>query len=426
MHNGSSYATGCQPQRSSYHVRTVLGIVAMLAVFGGCDSLLDVADNPDEAGGDALEGSGAFQARFIGAQSDFADGFGEAVDWGALFTDELVWGGSTQDRNDANRRDVTSDNIFVGNELWSPLQVAAKSTSDLLADIEQGAFPDQVPNGTDAEEFARMAVLAGYTRTLLADLFCTTVFDGTGPELDQAETYVRAEEFYSQAIQAAGASSSTRNAALVGRARVRLMLGDLDGSIADAEQVAEGFEFLVEYSDLAPRTENTVFNSTWDSRSFSVDPSFRDVTVDDTDVPDPRVEVFDTGGLSFNGTVRQFNPEKYSSRGSPIRLASWVEAQYIIAEIEGGDTAREIINDVRQRLDIDIEFDPDETASDTEILEKVLEERSRTLFIEGHRMPDLRRFRQEHGIDRYPTAPDFGDQVCMPLPDIERDNNPDI
>lgn len=405
---------------------TLVSAVVVLLVSSGCEGLLDVDGNPDEVGGEAVEGAGAFQARFIGAQSDFAVAFGDAVDWGGLFTDEMVWGGSTQDRNDANRRDVTSDNIFIGNELWTPIQIAAKSTSDLLGDIEEGVFPTQVPDGVDSETFARLSVLAGYTRTLLADLFCTTVFDASGPELSQEETYARAEQFFSRAIDAAGATSRTRDYARVGRARVRLMLGDEAGALSDAQQVTEDFEFLVEYADLAARTENQIFGSTWDSRRFSIDPVFRDVTIDDTGTPDPRVEVFDTGGLSFNGTVRQFNPVKYSDRGAPIRIASWFEAQYIIAEIQGGDVARDIINEIRSRQGIGVVYDEDESDSDSEILEKLLEERSRTLFLEGHRMPDLRRFREEFGIDRFPTAPDFGDQVCMPLPDIERDNNPDI
>lgn len=411
-----------------WHRKRARPLVALivLGIATGCEGLLEVADNPDTASGDAAEGPGAYNARLIGSQSDFAVAFGDAVDWGGLFTDELIWGGPTQDRNDADRRDVPSDNIFVGNELWTPLQIAAKSAKDLAEDIAAGNFPDQVPEASESEPFARISLLAGYTRTLLADLFCTTAFDATGPELMADETYARAEAFFTAAIEASQASSATREAALVGRARVRLQMGDLDGALGDATSVSEEFEFLVEYSGASNREENQLFNSTWGSRLFSVASDFRDLTIDDTDTPDPRVGVFDTGGLSFNGGVRQFNPLKYNTRSAPIRLASWFEAQYIVAEVVGGAQARDIINDVRSRLGIDHSFDPSGTATETEILEKLLDERARTTFLEGQRMPDLRRFRERHGIDRYPTGADSGDQVCMPLPDIERANNPEI
>lgn len=400
-------------------------IVALLSFTAGCD-ILDVTGNPDVAIGDAVAGPGAFQARLIGSQSDFAVALGEAAAWGGLFTDELVWGGSTQERNHANLRVVTSDNIFIGNGLWTPLQIAAKSSNDLMSDIAAGNFPNQVPDGTESETFAHVAVLTGYTRVLLADLFCTVAFDGTGPELTTQEAWGKAEEYFSNAIEASQASGATHNVALVGRARVRLQIGDLQGALADAQSVEPGFEYFVEYSGNSGRETNELFSLTWDIRFWPVGPEFRNLTIDDTGIPDPRVEVFDTGELSFNGGVRQFNPVKYDTRSAPIRLASWLEAQYIIAEILGGNQARDIINNVRAALGIDMQFDPMGEVSDTEILLKVLDERARTLFLEAQRMPDLRRFRERHAIDQFPTGPDIGDQVCMPLPDIERANNPGI
>lgn len=401
-------------------------VVMIVGLAAGCGNLLDVEDNIDEVGEEALEGPGAFSARLAGTQSDFAAAFDNTVSWGGLFTDELVWGGSTRERQKADLRQVDSSNSFVANELWTPLQTAAKTSKDLANDIADGKFPGQAPAGPDSEAHARTSLLAGYSRTLLADLFCTTAFDGTGPELTAQETYALAEEFFTRAIQASQASPDTRAAALVGRARVRLQMGDESGAAADAEDVPDGFEFFTDYSSGSDREENGVFSLTWANRSWSVGPRYREMTVDDTDTPDPRVEVFDTGARSFNGGVEQWNPEKYSTRDAPIRLASWFEAQYILAEIRGGDEARDIINEIRSRHGIDEEFDPAGTASETEILEKILDERSRTLFLEALRTPDLRRFLQKFGIDRFPSGPGFGDQTCFPLPDLERNNNPDI
>jgi len=63
---------------------------------------------------------------------------------------------------------------------------------------------------------------------------------------------------------------------------------------------------------------------------------------------------------------------------------------------------------------------------ETEILNKVIDEKSRTLFLEGQRMGDLRRYLDQYGIDLFPTGPGIKDGTCFPLPNAERDNNPDI
>lgn len=416
----------CDARRHVHVPLVTLLAVAIVGFTAGCDSLLDVDDSIDEVGEEGIRGEGAFQARLVGAQSDFADAFGDAVVWGGLFTDELIWGGSTRERQLVDLRQATSSNTFVGNSLWTPLQIAAKSSKDLANDIAEGVFPEQAPEGGDSDAHARASLVAGYARTLLGDLFCTTAFDNSGPELSSLETYEAAADFFTRAIEAGEASSDIKTAARVGRARVRLEMGDENGALADAETVDEGFEFLVEYSAGSAREENDVFGITWSVELWSVGPRYRNMVIDETEVQDPRVEVFDTGGRSFNGAVEQWNPVKHDSRGSPIRLASWFEAQYIKAEILGGDEARDIINDIRQRQGIDVEFDPDGEASEAEIREKLLDERSRTLFLEGSRTADLRRFLRKFEIDRFPSGPEFGDRTCLALPDDERMNNPGI
>lgn len=405
-------------------VGRVAAVGLMIVGAAGCEGLLDVDDDPDVVGGEGVEGEGAFEARFVGAIADFQANYDEFVVWTALFSDELAWGGTGQGRRNVDDRNVQSENPFLGNEIWQPLQVAARSTAEMTRDIRDGAFQAVLPAGADSEEFARVAMLTGYSRIALADLFCTTAFDGSGPELSAQQTYARAETFFTQALDASGVGSETRNAALVGRARARLMMGDTQGALGDAQQVDEGFEFESEHSGNTESQENAVWEQTVSGTAWTVEPVFRDVTIDDTGVPDGRVEVEDTGQTTFNGSLDLIIPVKYADRGANVRVASWFEAQYIIAEIQGGQEAVAIINDVRSRLGIEEEFDEDANASEQEILAKILEERSRTLFIEGHRIADLRRFRERHGIDRFPDT--LGDDVCLPLPDLERDNNPDI
>lgn len=399
---------------------------ALLLAVAGCDlDLLGVEDDPSTVDAGDVQGPGAFDARFVGTQSDFTAGLDDALTYAGLFVDELTWGGSFVARQEIDLRDVPSSNDIVASEPYTALQTAAKTSKDLKEDISEGVFGEQVANGEDSSEFAVAALLAGYSRLYLADLFCTLAFDNTGPELSSEEVWQIAADMFSEALAADDAPEDVRNAALVGRARARLMLGDETGALSDAQQVPEGFERMVQYPGASPREENDVNGLTWEAERLSVSEEFRELTIDDTGDPDPRVDLFFTGSTGFSGGVLQYNPNKYAERTSPVRLASWEEAQYIVAEIQGGDQARDIINEIRERRGLP-QWDQGENASDEEIRAKLIDEKARTLFLEGPRMGDLRRYRAQLGIDLFPDLPNSGDQTCMPLPDLERDNNPDI
>ena len=69
-----------------------------------------------------------------------------------------------------------------------------------------------------------------------------------------------------------------------------------------------------------------------------------------------------------------------------------------------------------------------QTAAD--VLVQIVEDRRRELYLEGHRLGDLRRL-------KIPLTPatgtvfpggggNYGAQACFPLPDVERANNPNI
>jgi len=132
---------------------------------------------------------------------------------------------------------------------------------------------------------------------------------------------------------------------------------------------------------------------------------------------------------AFEPSQDLYAPFKVPSASTPLRYASGDEAQYIIAEVTGGQTAVDIINETRARHGITLEWEPEGTGPD-EIRDKVLDERKRTLFLEGVRQGDLRRYIDQYGIDLFPTSTPqgfvMGDQTCLPLPEIERNNNPGL
>ena len=108
-------------------------------------------------------------------------------------------------------------------------------------------------------------------------------------------------------------------------------------------------------------------------------------------------------------------------------MARYEEAQLIIAEIQGGAQAVSIINAMRAKVGLAPYTGPTDAAA---IQKLVISERQRVLFLEGFRNYDIERFK----IPFYPPVGDsfpvgggtYGNTTCLPLPDIEKNNNPSL
>ncbi|MEO7962699.1 MAG: RagB/SusD family nutrient uptake outer membrane protein, partial [Gemmatimonadaceae bacterium] len=170
----------------------------------------------------------------------------------------------------------------------------------------------------------------------------------------------------------------------------------------------------------------TRWNDAWFAMSEvghgSVAPQYRNLTVGN--VPDPRVQVAagPTVGLnefSFDGvTLLYVVTNKNFSRGDPMRLASYIEAQLIRAEALGGTEAVTIINTRRAQLQLPTYTGPTDAAS---IKALVLDERNRELFMEGgHRLNDLLRNNIPWKTGNDQNGVPYGNTTCMPLPRSER------
>jgi hypothetical protein len=141
---------------------------------------------------------------------------------------------------------------------------------------------------------------------------------------------------------------------------------------------------------------------------------------------DPRVPVADGGRGGSLPTVRLWVQNKYRSLADPVPIATWREALLIRAEVLGGQQAVNIINQLHDRVNLP-HFQSNDPAA---IQAQVQEERRRELFLEGHRLYDTIRF----SVPLHPPVgavfPNgggtYGTNKCLPLPDIERLNNPTI
>jgi hypothetical protein len=262
----------------------------------------------------------------------------------------------------------------------------------------------------------------------LGEGFCAMRFDLGKQVLTPAQVLAQADAKFTGAIalvnaMTAGAEKTTLlNLVHAGRARERLDAGDLATAVSEAQQVAPGFEFFVTRSVDATTRYNDAWYLMAELGNSSVDPAYRNLTVGG--VPDPRVQVAPgpTIGLpvkSFDGVTDLYVvTNKNDSRADPMRLASYVEAQLIIAEAQKGNTAVNIINARRAQLQLPSYTGPTDDAS---IMALIIDERNREFFMEGgQRYNDLLRFKIPWKIGNDQNGVPYGTTTCMPLPLDER------
>jgi hypothetical protein len=277
-----------------------------------------------------------------------------------------------------------------------------------------------------AQKLATMAAYAGYAYTEFGEGFCTAAFD-LGPELQPPAVLALAEDRFTNALTwattagATTAATDIANMAHVGRARVRLDLGNTTGALADAQLVPSGYVKNALRAQGDPTLQNKIYNLNQLSGYMSVDTSFQKVTYQG--VADPRVNVTNTGKKGGDQLTPLYIANKYSAVTSPIPIARYEEAQLIIAEIQGGQTAVNIINALHARVGLP----PFASTSATAIAAQVQEERRRELFLEGQRLNDMLRFKIPFPSGVHPYEGwSHGNVTCWPLPTVEIANNPNI
>ena len=405
--------------------KSLCSIMILCSGVAGCESLLDV-ELPTRVPAEALDDPAMAAILVGGAVADFECAYANYVAATALLTDELIISTEFIAPTSWDLRSITADNGNLGTAgcnsfgfgLFQPLSTARFQADDAHSRID--AFPDAEVPGKSAL-LAAASAYAGYGLTLLGEAFCRAAVDQS-PALQPAEVLAMAEQRFDVALQEAQSAGDQEllGMAKVGRARVRLNLGNLSGAASDAREVPAGFAKMSTHSGVNARRENTLWVYNQRDLMVSVDPRFRDLTVDG--MPDPRVPVEDAGRVGHDGLTQLWLQMKYPQVGSPMRLASWEEAQLIIAGAEGGQSAVDAINNVRAAYGL-----PAFTSGTaTEIQAAVLDARRRGLYLEGHRLNDMLRFGLEFDTGLNHKGVPFGNTTCLPLPEAEISSNPNI
>jgi hypothetical protein len=395
--------------------------IASMQLLQACQGVLDVS-LPGKVPETALSNPGLASTLVNGAQADFECAFSEYVHDTGLWANETLNSSSNGEVVGWGARTSSYDNgvlpcqsaaATLGNySLYVPLQTARFQAEQAVTMLDGFTDAQVATRGTLT---ATALTYAGFAYTLLGEAYCQVA---TGPEplITPAAALAIAEARFTRAIDLAttAGNATARNASLVGRARVRLDLKNLAGAAQDARQVTSpSFAFLATYNTQPVRRYNTAVAATTINAHESVAPEYQGLTVGG--VPDKRVPVGTDPKRprGQDGTTPLFLQLKYTALDSPMPIATWDEAQLIIAEADPA-SAVTAINNIRTKYSLPA-YTGTGSAAD------VKEERRRTLFFDGHRLGDILRYGAPYtfATGKNQKGVPYGDRTCLPLPSSE-------
>jgi hypothetical protein len=275
---------------------------------------------------------------------------------------------------------------------------------------------------------AQSLVYVGFANRLLGENMCVAVIDG-GAAQSRTVSLERAKAAFTQAIDIAGRAGRPDlvSAAHAGRASVNAWLGDWTAAAADARAVPKAFVYQIVYSDIEIDQYNRIY---WAGASSP----FRAATVWGTyfeqyyaNTGDPRTPWTKVAGQpTGDGSTIPFSRQmKYTSRTTPVRLATGREMQLLLAEAQlrsgGWPAATTIMNQLRA----DIGLPAATTTSAVETWNLLRRERGAELWLEGRTLGDVYRWEKDQvpGTHYQSLA---GRDRCFPIGQSEIDTNPNI
>ena len=428
-------------------------------LLAGCD--LGVFD-PGTIEYDDLFEPQAIQPLVIGAERNLGRAIsggnsphGGIFGAGAHLTDEIVHSGQWVGIRDWSNAVHVPDDVAETVTRWAHAQNARVTAEDAVG-IIRNVLDAEGQDAGSSVPVATALTWAAFSGRVLGDNFCSATIDG-GPEEPVSAFYQRAEGQFGEAISIASAAgeSDLVTAAHAGRAQVRMMLGDWSGAVQDAGQVPTGFvhevrmsdNSTVEYNGLSVAFLEHAQSSVWGTPFAQYGTDLSDAVETDGD---PRVTFSSRtsdGEVEIGGDGRRENwrPEKYPSRsdnhpvakGTEMRLIE-AEAALVNSDLQG---AMNGINAVRSHRGLD----DVEATDEAEAWYLLQRERGIELWVEGRRLPDMRRWAVTPGYANFDVvrveAP--GDQpietdevrnvldnpmgeLCLPMSVDERNSNPNL
>lgn len=424
-------------------------LAAALGTTAACSDFL-VAENPGAIEVDDLNQLGYVSLLAnapIGAMQNSLD---DLTYWNGQFADELVNRNAQNpfvEEGQIDRRELRSDMSYIPAFIYSPMQrarfLAEDATERLGIILADSASRDL--------RVARSQAYAGFTYVYLGEAFCTTPID-VGVPKSSAEMFGDAIGYFDAAIATAGAAKayqlgltppgtatataadSVRWFALVGAARAALNRNDKPQAIAYASQVPADFEFRAYYSANSSAQHHRTYNRLTLGNNATLQGTPFEAMATDPRVPRTTIVGAREGTplsppsySTYTGTI----PGGAFAADMSMRIASGLEARYIVAEAEGAVPATlTLVNERRAAGGLL----PVALAGDA-LMAELRDQRARDFYLDNHRLGDLRRYLEFYGVDLFPkgaypgstTGQVYDETIyCWPLPTSELNDNPNI
>jgi len=362
-----------------------------------------------------------------------------------MLGDELTvntQGGSTVDYSNGDtsrtKADYALDTRLLpeGNDTQGEAYLVLQS---LRARAAQGIGALAAYDSTEPALRGHLYALTGYAELLLADLFCSgvplSIFNYQGnfiyqPGSSTDTVYIDAQRQFRAALPLLTDSTAWLNLARVGRGRAFLSQGLYDSAAAAVQAVPTDYRYtvLVDWTGVKSGVD---FGATVANRKGHVGLPYRTSG-------DPRTAVVFVRQNLFGDSL--FFPGKYDTAltMSPVTVASGIEARLIEAETalqSHGDigTMLTILNALRRTVGLG---DIPPVATQREAQDTLFAERAAWLFLDGHRLGDMRRLLRNYQRPLQavfpngpyevpnPQYPTYGTATSLPIPTEERQINP--
>ena len=372
--------------------------------------------------------------------------------WEALFTDELRSADTFSQRNDADQR-----NLATNDGVLTPIYRAAQQARGRARDAINALLAYD-PSAAGKQHVGEMFTVMGYVEMAMSGVFCNGVPFGetvngvpqyTKPLTNADGSKLAIAHIDSGLTYLTGTDQGTLNVkylALVSKARAQVDLADFNGAAQTVASVPTSFQYNFTYSQ-------TTFDNEW----WVMGPSVKRYTAGDsvdvagrifnaipfTRLADPRVSVTDTKSTSEDNTSNFFQINNWG-RDDPIPVASGIDARLIEAEalLRNNDITgmMAILNTLRTSAQTIGIFKvpamtalpiPPDLASATDVF---FREKALWQYERGYRMDDLRRLVRQYNRPQdqvFPTgnftrngtpSGQFGSQVAFPVVDDEKSN----
>jgi len=396
--------------------------------MAACDDFLEVK-NPNNLEAEAVDPERDARMLSLSAYQSMVADHGEITVYGAWFTNEARVGDTFPTRNEFGRRDIPYDNTHISGDLWNDQHENMQFARTTIASIEAAG------NNID---LARAYFTAGWSMMQVGLHFCegTIAADWRTPRgpISSAAMLDSAIAYYTKAQQIAAGLNTTdgtalANAALVGIARSHLQNGNKSGAVAAASQVPASFSYNFPHFD-DPNNRARLGNWIWqysDSRiALVVGDEWRAMAA----AGDTRIAFTDMKRPAQDGVLNFFRQAKITGWGSADRIASGLEARYIIEEANMNPAT--MLAFINERRAVGKQT-PLTGGTAQELLRELMEQKGRDFWLEGKRVADFRRLGHvvpyvlETGPNYYKDVQGgvVGNQTCWPVPRSELENNPE-